>query len=56
MMLMWYDVNVEYEGIISDERYNGEFYRDARLSEVLMLLKASDVHFVLKGRTLIVKP
>jgi transmembrane sensor len=52
----WYDVNVEYEGIISDERYNGEFYRDARLSEVLMLLKASDVHFVLKGRTLIVKP
>lgn len=51
----WYDVDVIYEGKISDELISGKMYRNANLSEVLKLLSELDVKFSIEGKKLIIK-
>lgn len=51
----WYDLEVYYEnGKLPKRRFNGQVYRNLKLSEVLKVLELSDVHFRLEGRKLIV--
>jgi transmembrane sensor len=52
----WYDVKVSYQGLVPDHRFVGRVGRDYNLSEVLAVLSASDVHFSIEGKKIIVKP
>jgi ferric-dicitrate binding protein FerR (iron transport regulator) len=50
----WYNVEVEYQGQIGKDTYNGEIPRNAAFSEVLKILKLDDINVKLSGRKLIV--
>lgn len=52
----WYDIEVEYEGVIPPRHFTGHVFRDLSLTEVLKILELSHVHFRLEGRKLIVTP
>lgn len=52
----WYNVEVRYEGAVPEHRFVGKVGRDYNLSEVLAVLEASDVHFKIEGRRIIVRP
>ena len=51
----WYDVDVVYEGKIPLRRFEGKISRDAQLSEVLEILKLSNVKFTVEGKKIIVQ-
>lgn len=55
----WYDLEIEYQGVIPERYFYGVFSRDKPLSEVLDVLKESEVNFEIKqlssGYKLIVK-
>lgn len=51
----WYDVDVAYEGVISEERFFVIVNRKSGLSSVLKALQASDVEFNITGKRLTVK-
>lgn len=50
----WYDVDVEYQGMIPAHVYEGDIHRDLTLTQVLENLANKDVHFQLEGRKVIV--
>ncbi|MDE1192756.1 MAG: FecR family protein [Arachidicoccus sp.] len=50
----WYDVNVEYEGGISDMHFGGKITRDCNLSEVLKILSFSNIHYRIENKNLII--
>ncbi|MBO9631561.1 MAG: DUF4974 domain-containing protein [Chitinophagaceae bacterium] len=52
----WYDVEVVYEGNLSNEKFDGEISRNSTLSEVFNILELSAVHFKVEGRKVIVMP
>jgi hypothetical protein len=51
----WYDVDVEYEGMIATKHYRGRISRNVPVSQVFEILKTSGVNFIINGRTIIVK-
>lgn len=51
----WYDITVEYEGRIPEKRFNGELPRNVKLSELLEMLRFSEVKFVLQDKVLTIK-
>jgi transmembrane sensor len=52
----WYDVEVQNEGVISEERYFMIMSRKSSLSSVLKALQANDINFSIEENRLIVKP
>ncbi len=52
----WYDVEVRYEGPITQARFGGDIERDLTLMQVLRILEKSQVHFRLEGKVLTVLP
>lgn len=52
----WYDVTVRYEGKIKEREFAGQIDRNANLSDVLKILKESNVHFEVNGNQITVKP
>ena len=47
----WYDIDVQYEGPVSEEEYSGQLSRFRNISEVLKVLQYSkSVHFKVEGR------
>lgn len=52
----WYDVDVEYQGVVTAKTLGGEMQRDLNLSEVLDGLRDIGVHFRIEGKKLIVMP
>jgi ferric-dicitrate binding protein FerR (iron transport regulator) len=52
----WYNVEVTYEGTIPEHRFVGKVSRDYNLSDVLAVLQASDIHFSIEGKRIIVRP
>jgi ferric-dicitrate binding protein FerR (iron transport regulator) len=52
----WYDVEVQYEGVITNKQFGGRINRELSLSEVLGMLKSSGVNFKIDGKKLIVMP
>jgi ferric-dicitrate binding protein FerR (iron transport regulator) len=52
----WYDVDIRYEGAIPERKFGGDIARTANLSEVLNILKVSQIHFRMDGRTLVLTP
>jgi transmembrane sensor len=51
----WYDVDIAYEGNISDRRFDGGISRKSDLSAVLKVLKLNDIRYEIQGRKLIIK-
>ena len=51
----WYNVEVKYEGTIPQRNFGGKISRSYKLSEVLNVLRASDVHFTIVNNTIIIK-
>lgn len=52
----WYDLDVQYEGPVSQREFGGEMERDLPLSGMLRLLEKSNVHFKMDGKKIIVLP
>ncbi len=50
----YYNVDVAYEGNISDKRFGGMISRNKNLNEVLNVLELSGVHFRVEGKKIIV--
>lgn len=51
----WYDVQIEYTGMVPDRRFEGKISRDAQLSDVLKILALSNVKFEVEGKTILVQ-
>ncbi|ANI88662.1 hypothetical protein A9P82_04795 [Arachidicoccus ginsenosidimutans] len=52
----WYDIDVVYKDNIPKRRFEGKVPRSYNLGDLLEVLKASDIHFSLEGKKLIVEP
>jgi ferric-dicitrate binding protein FerR (iron transport regulator) len=52
----WYDVEVEYQGHIPQDRFIGTITRNTNLSEVLKVLEYSNVRFKVEGKKITVMP
>ncbi|MBS1500586.1 MAG: FecR domain-containing protein [Bacteroidetes bacterium] len=52
----WYDVQVEYQGVMPQKHFSGAVSRAANLSEVLKVLELSGIHFKVQGKTITVMP
>lgn len=50
----WYNVDVVYQGPVSNEYYEGKISRNVNLSEVLKILESGGVNFKIEGKKLIV--
>ncbi|RKR80362.1 FecR family protein [Mucilaginibacter gracilis] len=51
----WYDVDIKYDGAVSDEGYYGTISKYKTISEVLeMLQQTKGVHFKIEGRRIVV--
>ncbi|HWW43240.1 FecR family protein [Pedobacter sp.] len=51
----WYNVEIEYQGPITRERFEGSILKEKNITEVLELLKLTNaVHFKIEGRKIIV--
>src|SRR6185312_1588485 len=52
----WYDVDVEYEGVLPKRLFEGKIQRSLNLSEALRILETNDVHFKIMGKKIEVTP
>ncbi len=52
----WYDLDIVYEGKISQRSFQGKIPRDIPLSKVLNALEKLEINFEIKDKTLIVSP
>jgi len=52
----WYDVDVEYDGPVSDQRFSGEIYRSESALKVSDILSYAKIHFRIEGKKIIVTP
>ena len=52
----WYDVEVSYEGPVTERQFGGQMPRGVNLSEILRILEESNVHFRIDGKKVIVTP
>jgi transmembrane sensor len=55
-LMRWYDVDVEYQGVIPHRYFTAVISRDKTLTGVLEILKLSGVEYKLEGKKLIVTP
>jgi transmembrane sensor len=51
----WYDVDIVFEGQLPTRRFVGVMPRNVPLSSVIKILEATDVHFKINGRKLIIE-
>jgi ferric-dicitrate binding protein FerR (iron transport regulator) len=52
----WYDVDVEFRGVLPGNEFNGVISRKKEVTELLTVLEQTeDVHFVLEGRKIVVE-
>lgn len=53
----WYDVDIQYEGKMTDKIFNGKVSRYSKVSEVLHILQLTGaIEFKIEGRRIIVMP
>ncbi len=50
----WYDITISYPNGMPTDKFSGKIGRNVNLSQLLEILKYSEVKFELKGRTLVV--
>ncbi|MEO6290143.1 MAG: FecR domain-containing protein [Ginsengibacter sp.] len=54
-IMKWYDVDVTYEGKTQDRFFTADISRNTNLSDLLEVLKLSNINFYVEGKKLIVK-
>jgi len=52
----WYDVDITYEGKVSDRQFSGKMYRNISAMKVSDILSYNDIHFRIEGKKIIVEP
>ena len=52
----WYDVEVEFNGTITDDGFTGKVSRNVPLSKLLDVLEQYEIHFKIEGKKIIVLP
>lgn len=52
----WYDVDIEFQGKLTNEKFGGRLSKQLPLSAVIEMMKANGVACTLKGKVLMVKP
>jgi transmembrane sensor len=52
----WYDVTIEYKGLVPEKHFGGYISRDSKLSQVLKILELSGVKFKIEEKKIIVLP
>jgi ferric-dicitrate binding protein FerR (iron transport regulator) len=52
----WYDVTIEYQGMVPEKHFGGYISRDSKLSQVLKILELSGVKFKIEEKKIIVLP
>ncbi|HEX9511263.1 MAG TPA: FecR domain-containing protein [Puia sp.] len=55
MLARWYDVDILYEGPVTNRLFGGDIQRNLSLSQVLEILQRNQVHFSLEGRRIMVR-
>lgn len=55
-IMRWYDVDVIYEGDISDRYFTADISRDKNLASMLKIFELNKIHFRIEGKKLIVMP
>jgi len=50
----WYDIDVEFKGLIPNYTYHGKISRNSNASQVLKILGLSGINFTIEGRKIIV--
>jgi hypothetical protein len=50
----WYNVDIQYNGGITEEGFSGKISREVPLSKFIKVLELNDVHVKTEGRKLIV--
>ncbi len=51
----WYDVDIEYEGNIPEDRFEGKISRNVNVSQILRILELSGINFKIEGKKIIVR-
>ncbi len=52
----WYDVDIVYEGPVSERKFSGKMYRNINASQALEILKFMKVNFRIEDKKIIVTP
>lgn len=52
----WYDVDVRFEGKITEEGFTGKISRKVTLSKFLKVLELNDIHIKMEGRKITITP
>lgn len=52
----WYDVEVNFEGKITEDGFTGKVSRSVTLSKLLHVLEQYDIHFKIEGKKIMVLP
>ena len=52
----WYDVDIKYEGELSERRFSGEITRNINASQILDILSFKKIHYKIEGKTITVMP
>jgi ferric-dicitrate binding protein FerR (iron transport regulator) len=52
----WYNIEVVYNGKVSDDEFMGRIERNVKLSQVLHVLELSHVHFKVEDKKITVSP
>ncbi len=52
----WYNLEIQYEGVVSKRLFTGKVFRNMNLSETLKVFELSNVHFRIEGNKLTVIP
>jgi ferric-dicitrate binding protein FerR (iron transport regulator) len=52
----WYDVTIEYQGMVPEKHFGGYISRESKLSQVLKILELSGVKFKIEEKKIIVLP
>lgn len=50
----WYDVDITYNGKVSNETFSGIVSRNSNLSQVLKIMELAGVNFKIEGKTIVV--
>lgn len=56
VLARWYDVDVEYEGQVTNHLFGGDIQRNLNLSQVLDILQHNQVHFSIEDKKITVRP
>lgn len=52
----WYDVDVEYAGVIPERKFTGGIARNSDISLVLKILELNQIHFSVEGKKIVLMP